>query len=145
VSAKFDGYEIYDGDYISSEPTIDIILDYEGQFEISDTNSIDISLNGKRINFSNLNATYDTPNRQIVYKYSPELEDGDYTLSVIGENIRPANSDENNFIKFFKVSSESKILYPYNFPNPFVNQTHFTFKLTQVPDEIKIKIGSSPN
>lgn len=140
VSANFDGYEIYDGDYVSSSPEIDIILDYEGQFEVSDTNSFQISLNGRKINFSSLNTVYETQNSRIIFKYNPTFEDGDYSLSVVGENIRPANSSDNEFIRFFKISSENKILYPYNFPNPFVNETHFTFKLTQVPNEIRIKI-----
>ena len=140
VSAKFDGYDIYDGDYVSANPTIEIFLDYEGQFEVSDTNSFEITLSGKKINFSSLNTTYDTPNRRITFSYSPKLEDGDYTLSAIGENIRPAGSDESSFVRFFKVSSENKVLYPYNFPNPFANETYFTFKLTQLPNELKIKV-----
>jgi hypothetical protein len=140
VSANFDGYQIYDGDYVSSNPIIEILLDYEGHFEISDTNDIEIMLNSKRVDFASLNTTYETQNNRIIFSFSPQLDDGDYTLSVLGDNIRPANSDENTFVRFFKVSSESKILYPYNYPNPFANETFFTFKLTQIPDELKIKI-----
>ncbi len=33
-----------------------------------------------------------------------------------------------------------KLLNVYNYPNPFVDDTYFTFKLTQIPDEIKIKV-----
>lgn len=140
VSANFDGYRIYDGDYVSSNPNIEILLDYEGHFEISDTNDIEIMLNSKRVDFTSLNTTYETQNNRIIFSFSPQLEDGDYTLSVLGDNIRPANSDENTFVRFFKVTGESKILYPYNYPNPFANETYFTFKLTQIPDELKIKI-----
>ena len=140
VTANFDGYEIYDGDYVSSNPNIEILLDYEGHFEIGDTNNIEIMLNSKRVDFASLNTAYETQNNRIIFSFSPQLEDGDYTLSVLGDNIRPANSDENTFVRFFKVTSESKILYPYNYPNPFANETYFTFKLTQIPDELKIKI-----
>jgi len=140
VRANFDGYEIYDGDYVSHNPKIEILLDYEGRFEISDTNSIEILLNQKRISFANLNTSHEAQNNRIIFSFNPELEDGDYTISVLGDNIRPANSEKNTFVRFFKVSSESKILYPYNFPNPFANETHFTFKLTQIPYELKIKI-----
>ena len=33
-----------------------------------------------------------------------------------------------------------KLLDVYNYPNPTSGETHFTFKLTQIPDEVKIKI-----
>ena len=32
------------------------------------------------------------------------------------------------------------MLNVYNYPNPFADDTYFTFKLTQIPDEIKIKV-----
>ena len=31
-------------------------------------------------------------------------------------------------------------MHVYNYPNPTSGETHFTFKLTQIPEEIKIKI-----
>ncbi|MCW8810108.1 MAG: T9SS type A sorting domain-containing protein, partial [Ignavibacteriaceae bacterium] len=42
--------------------------------------------------------------------------------------------------KFFLVSNEAKLLYVYNYPNPTNGETYFTFKLTQIPEEIRIKI-----
>ncbi|MCZ7613528.1 MAG: T9SS type A sorting domain-containing protein [Ignavibacteriaceae bacterium] len=42
--------------------------------------------------------------------------------------------------KYFLVSNETKILNVYNYPNPTSGETHFTFKLTQIPEEINIKI-----
>jgi flagellar hook assembly protein FlgD len=38
------------------------------------------------------------------------------------------------------VDSELKLLYVFNYPNPFSKETYFTFKLTQIPDELKIRI-----
>lgn len=140
VSANFDGYEIYDGDYVSPNPNIEIFLEYSGTYELSDTTTFDIRLNQKRISFSQLSTTYETQNNRIIFSYKPQLDNGDYALSVSGENIRPANSDAAEYVRFFKVSNENKILYPYNYPNPFMNETYFTFKLTKVPNELKIKI-----
>jgi len=33
-----------------------------------------------------------------------------------------------------------QLLNVYNYPNPFKDETYFTFKLTQIPDELKIKV-----
>ncbi|MDZ7765423.1 MAG: interleukin-like EMT inducer domain-containing protein [Melioribacteraceae bacterium] len=54
VSASFDGYEIYDGDYVSPDPQIDVFLDYQGSFNITDTNSVRVLLNQKQISQSQL-------------------------------------------------------------------------------------------
>lgn len=48
--------------------------------------------------------------------------------------------DSSGIIKKFSVNSSSKLLDVYNYPNPFAGDTYFTFKLTQIPDEIRIKI-----
>ena len=42
--------------------------------------------------------------------------------------------------KSFLVSNEMDLLQVYNFPNPFTDKTFFTFKLTQIPDNLKINI-----
>lgn len=49
-------------------------------------------------------------------------------------------ADSTSGIKYFRVSDEMKVLDVYNYPNPFTDATHFTFRLTQIPDEIKIRI-----
>ncbi|HRI47074.1 MAG TPA: FlgD immunoglobulin-like domain containing protein, partial [Ignavibacteriaceae bacterium] len=38
------------------------------------------------------------------------------------------------------VYNDLKIAQVYNYPNPFTETTNFTFKLTQVPDEVVIKV-----
>ena len=50
-------------------------------------------------------------------------------------------SDSAGFQKRFLVSGETKILNIYNYPNPIINEnTYFTFRLTQVPDQLKIMV-----
>ena len=48
--------------------------------------------------------------------------------------------DSSGVKKFFLVSNEAKLLYVYNYPNPTRGETQFTFKLTQIPEEVRIKI-----
>jgi flagellar hook assembly protein FlgD len=68
------------------------------------------------------------------------LPDGNYTLEVFGKNSLGTIVDSSGYEKHFQVSNEVKLLNVYNYPNPTNGDTYFTFKLTQIPDEIKIKI-----
>jgi len=81
---------------------------------------------------------FNSANPKMVVNYKPQLEDGNYSLSITGRNN--AGNQANNLTKDFSVSSEPKIIELYNYPNPFSSDTYFTFKLTQIPDELKIKI-----
>jgi flagellar hook assembly protein FlgD len=76
----------------------------------------------------------------VVVDYNPELEDGEYTLKVLWRNTNGEIVDSGGVQKSFLVSSEAKIMDVYNYPNPTKGETHFTFRLTQIPEEIKIKI-----
>ena len=67
----------------------------------------------------------------VMEKRNPVMNSEDIIVNQVGHDL---------FEKFFLVSNEAKLLLVYNYPNPFTSETHFTFKLTQIPDEIKIKI-----
>lgn len=140
VSATFDGNEIYNGDFVSPNPQIDIQLDITGSFPVDDSNSVKIYLNEAEIDRLDLSMRYETQNNKIVYTYKPELEKGEYTLKVFGENVVSADNQNETYSRTFNVSGEAKILYTYNYPNPFSENTYFTFKLTQIPSELRIKI-----
>ncbi|MGA8264249.1 MAG: FlgD immunoglobulin-like domain containing protein, partial [Ignavibacteriaceae bacterium] len=68
----------------------------------------------------------------------PELSDGSHSLTISSMNSLSVKAPDVN--KDFAVSSEPKILDLYNYPNPFSSDTYFTFKLTQIPDQLKIRI-----
>ena len=68
------------------------------------------------------------------------LTDGDYSLKVLWKNSEGNIVDSSGVEKFFLVSNEAKLLNVYNYPNPTSGETHFTFRLTQIPEEIRIKI-----
>ena len=76
----------------------------------------------------------------MVVNYKPKLSEGTYTLTVKGENAYNDSSIYDLVEKKFLVSNDAKILYAYNYPDPMAKDTYFTFKLTQVPDELKINI-----
>jgi len=142
LNITFNGREIVDNDYVSSKPEIKIELNDPSFIAITDTSAITIKLNNDPIyyaqNQSVLTYKFNSANPKMVVNYKPQLEDGNYSLSITGRNN--AGNQANNLTKDFSVSSEPKIIELYNYPNPFSSDTYFTFKLTQIPDELKIKI-----
>ena len=132
ASVTIDGYDIIDGDFVSSEPEIIFQIDYQGDFPVSDTTAVNYYLDNKRISYTSMHMEYDTINQMIKSTYKPPLENGDHFLKVSGDSF--------SLDKFFTVSNELKIVDLYNYPNPFSENTYFTFKLTRVPEEVVIKI-----
>lgn len=144
MNLTIDGNDIFDGEYISSQPKIKIELSEPSLVPITDTSSISIFLNNKYVNYlgneNNVSVSFSQTNPKVTVNYTPTLEDGEYTLRVFGKDASGNVGDSSGISKSFNVQSEAKLLNVYNYPNPFNSDTYFTFKLTQIPDEIKIKV-----
>lgn len=136
-----DGNDILDGDYVSSKPNIEIKLHDESLIPITDTSKISIYLNNKRISYlNNLNVKYSNTNPKMIVNYLPTLSDGEYSLKVVGRNATNDLIDSAGIVKKFVVKNSLELLNVYNYPNPMKDKTDFTFKLTTIPDELKIII-----
>jgi len=144
MKVTFDGSDIVDGDYISVKPDIKIELNDLSMVPIIDTTVIKLYLNGQRIYFGNnsnvLVPAYSSSNPKLVVTYKPSLASGNYTFKVWTKSVTGQVSDSVVITRKFQVDSELKLLDVYNYPNPFSKDTYFTFKLTQIPDEMKIRI-----
>ncbi|MFC2102929.1 C25 family cysteine peptidase [Bacteroidota bacterium] len=144
LQVSFDGGDILDGDYISPNPEIKIKLTDETLLPITDSSAVTIFLNNEPVYYANnqsiLSIDFNEQNPKAVVTYTPELEDGEYNLTVFGKNSLGSLVDSSGLEKRFLVSNEVRLLDVYNYPNPTAGETHFTFKLTRIPDEIKIRI-----
>jgi hypothetical protein len=144
LQISFDGKEILDGEYISSNPLIRIELGDPSLIPIVDTSSVLIQLNNKQIYFSdaanNINYTFSSTNPKMIVEYQPILEKGEYFLNIFAKDASGNLVSPAGITKVFYVEAETKILDIFNYPNPFTDETYFTFKLTQIPDELKIKV-----
>ncbi|MCP5063148.1 MAG: hypothetical protein GY936_11885 [Ignavibacteriae bacterium] len=144
MNITFDGNDIFEGEYISTTPKIKIELSEPSLVPITDTSSVSIFLNNNRVNYAGneniISVSYSQSNPKVVVDYSPQLDDGEYELRVFGKDASGNVVDSSGIEKSFIVQSDAKIMEVYNYPNPFADETYFTFKLTQIPDEVKIRI-----
>lgn len=154
LDVTFDGVRIMNGDIVSPDPLISIVLDDENEYlRLSDTSLFQISLilpdnttqalsfdrNSDVLNFTP--AAADAENRAIV-EYNPIFEqDGDYTLLVQAKDATGNKSGNIEYRIDFEVIIENAISNVFNFPNPFTTSTHFVYTLTgHTPEFFTIQI-----
>ncbi len=144
VKITFDEFEVVNGDFVSKNPNIKIALSDESQIPIVDTTAVKIYLNEEPVYYSNnssiLSYSINNSNPKFVVDFKPVLEDGDYLLRVVAKDPNGNIADSASSEVYFVVSSETKLMEVYNYPNPFANETYFTFRLSQIPEEVKIRI-----
>lgn len=146
LKLTFDGNDIMNGDYISATPSIKIELNDESLIPITDTTHVQLYLNQKRVYFRSnealLNYSFSSSNPKFTVEYKPKLDDGSYSFKVLGTKASGEPIDSMGIERKFVVKNSLSLLDVYNYPNPFKDDTYFTFKLTQIPDEMRIKIFS---
>jgi len=144
LNVTFDGLQIIDNDFVSSDPEIKIELTSNSSSPITDTSAVSILLNNKPIYFSEnvdkINYSINAGNPKFILTYKPHLNDGNYSLKVTGKSNTTPYANETAVEYNFTVTNSLQLMNVYNYPNPFSSDTYFTFKLTTIPEELKIKI-----
>jgi peptidase C25-like protein/interleukin-like EMT inducer protein/flagellar hook capping protein FlgD/CARDB protein len=133
LEVLFDGVPILDLDYVSPTPVIDIRLLDDSPLPVTDTSSIQIFLDGRRV--------WLTTNPDIQYslggsgedKYSivftPELNPGIRMLSVTGKDADGNTADSIPYQVTFRVSSDDLIDQVFPVPNPSAGPMNFSFRV----------------
>jgi hypothetical protein len=144
----FDGSEILNGDVVSSEPVVVITLEDNSPLPIDSTyftivhtyNNIPkvLRVPGPDITFEQ--TPY--PNNRAVITWTPKLADGRHVLEVLAKDASGNFFDSTSSRSVFNVYNNPDLLQVYNYPNPFSDNTNFTFELRGIipPEEFKIKI-----
>ncbi len=142
LTLSIDGAEVPDGEYINPKAEIKLELYDFSSIPLQDTSTISMKLNGSPLFFQSagVSHSFSNTNPKVTVLYKPEFKDGDYEFSVVARGNSSSFADTARIEKKFSVMNEAKVLNVYNYPNPFQNETYFTFKLTQIPDEFKIII-----
>jgi len=141
IKVTFDGKEIMYGDMISYKPFIQARLYDNSPQALTDTLNASLFLDDKRV-------AYQTKRQDLKLKslseegvrgaleYSPELSEGDHSLHIIASD---ASGNSVEYREDFQVVRKLKLFNVLNYPNPFKNDTNFTFELSQ-PAQVSIKI-----
>ncbi len=140
VSVTFDNAEILNGDFVSNNPNIKVKLQYPTWFAVSDTSSLSMLLDNEKIPFDNLKIKNDSANRTLTFELDPMLNDGEHQFKIFGNNVYGKLDNQPGFERVFLVSNELAIINCYNYPNPVKDNTYFTFKLPQLPEELTIRV-----
>jgi hypothetical protein len=139
----FDGQRIYDGDYVLPNPTIKIAIYDNSPLSISDPSSVYLAMDRRKVTLGAMPDslfTSQSGNPKSSVTYHPTLTTGEHTLSVRVMDATGNYSDSAATQIQFRIETDLKLLNVFNYPNPFVSETHFTFILTDYADEVKIKI-----
>ena len=144
----FDGREIINGDIISSEPEVIITLEDNSPLPIDSTyftlvHTYDNIPKILKIPGPDITYNYNPyPNSKASVTWKPKLEDGKHILEVLAKDASGNFFDSTSSRSVFNVYNNPDLLQVYNYPNPFKDNTNFTFEIRGVipPQEFKIKI-----
>ncbi len=153
LEVSFDGEYIFDGDIVSPNPNIRIVIRDENPYLLkTDTTGIDIFLTrpcdgctAERVSLAGAEVTWTPQTNEQPFRidFTPQnLEDGVYKLSVQAEDASGNKSGVEPYVINFEVVNKSTITNFYPYPNPFATRVKFIFTLTgsEIPDQILIRI-----
>jgi len=143
-SVTFDGAEIINGDIVSARPDVKIILDDNSPLPL-DTSFFTIVYDNNPLYFAQSELSYEYtpyPDSRVEIHWTPELPDGKHKLEILAKDASGNFFDTTSSRTTFFVFNESDLTDVFNYPNPFTNETNFTFSLrgTELPEEVNIKV-----
>jgi len=141
LEVTFDDQVVIDGDFISAQPTILCKIFDNSLLAISDTSRVQVFLDEQRVAYGN------TEQLQLVsfpggpiraeVTYRPQLDGGRHVVEFFA---RDASNNPAAFRAEVEVNTEFHLREVMNYPNPFRDETDFTYYLTQPAEEVTIKI-----
>ncbi|MPM11050.1 hypothetical protein SDC9_57388 [bioreactor metagenome] len=157
LDVTFDGVHILDGDIVSAQPVIEILLKDENKYlMLDDTSAFRIFL--LKPGATDLERIYFTETGQEIMRFYPpsssinntarieypagSFPDGIYKLVVQARDKSGNESGSIDYSISFEVINKPAITDVLNWPNPFSTRTHFVFTLTgsEIPEYFKIQV-----
>jgi len=141
IQVLFDGREILQNDYVSTEPEITATIRDNSPLGFTDTSQVTVYLNNNKVSYDSEDVLEFIPLNDGEIRgeviYMPKLSRGLYNLEIEAEDQK---GNVSVYTIDFKVEENLLIKDAFNFPNPFNRETKFTFMLTQPADDLYIKI-----
>ncbi len=145
LSVTFDGVEIANNDFVSPEPMIEISLRDQSPLSVTDTSSVQLFLDGRRIwLMSDARVRYvpGSGEEKVRVEFTPSLADGLHFIAVSGKDATGNAADTIPYQVRFNVSRTARVdqLIPY--PSPTAGPADFTFRVigADAPEEARVKI-----
>lgn len=140
VELTFDGRHILENELVAAEPFILARIIDNSKLAIEDTTMIDVFLDGFRLSFQDASVIKlkerEKRTEAALLEITPQLEQGTHILEVL---VKDPGGNRTYERRTFRVVTDLMLIDPLNYPNPFTDETHITFKITQ-PSELSIKI-----
>ncbi len=144
IEITFDGKQILNGDIVQPNAKVLITLEDNSPLPL-DTSYFSLYYNGEPLSFSQPDVKYSYapyPNSKSIIEWNPNFENGKNVLEVLARDASGNYFDSSSYRIVFYVFTEDDIQNIYNIPNPFKDDTYFTFDLhgSKAPEELIIKI-----
>ncbi|NOX18118.1 MAG: hypothetical protein GXO87_07545 [Chlorobi bacterium] len=144
LDVLFDGVEIINNDLVSDNPEISITLQDNSPLPM-DTSSFTIFADGRKLSFAgdSLSFNYESsPDPTAKVTWNAKYDNGNHSLEVLAKDASGNYFDSTSYRVRYNVKSETGLMNVFNYPNPFANETHFTFSISgsSLPDDLAIRI-----
>ncbi len=142
VTVSVDGRNLTDNNLVNKKANFSLIVQDENGL-VPTKDYLKIKLDGTELNQSTLNIPDTLPDgNQMVVTFSKELSVGQHTLSYAFNGASYYSDLESNGIeKTFVVSDKQSVEFYGGFPNPFQDETIFSFKISALDvNRVRLKI-----
>ena len=141
LEVTFDDQIIMAGDFVAAQPKILCKIFDNSLLPISDTSRVQVFLDEQRVDYGHAGqlqlASFPSGPVRAEITYRPQLSGGKHLIEFF---VRDASNNPAYYRAEVQVDTEFHLRDIMNYPNPFRDETDFTYYLTQPADEVTIKI-----
>ena len=145
IRVTFDGHAIAGGDFVAANPQVSVEIRDAANLAFSDTAQIAILLNEQKVPYgpgpgqAQLLEQQNSQEQRLraISVFEPSLREGTHKIEVIARDI---SGNLRYFQAEVHVSEDFLLANVMNYPNPFRDETDFTYILTQEADLVRLKI-----